>query len=295
MDNYVILEEICQTQFSKILKVKNKKTKSIAVLKQIMQKNSEESPNKETLREILVMMNFSHPHIVKYNSVFVYKLNVVIEMEYCVTTLSNLVRYISKPFHTGQIKKIIRSIAEGLKYLHENDIMHRDLKPGNILINENCDIKLGDFGSSRIITPSIKEVTPQIGTKWYKAPEIIFGKKDYGKYVDIWSFGCLAAELFMFEPLFPGNTDFEMVNFIFSLLGYSQEDEEVLKPQIKFEYIDAKENSLQTTLDCADSDFIDLLKKMLVLNYEKRISINEVLEHEFLKSDKEYMNVNLPI
>ena len=296
MNNFVVLEQICQTQFSTILRCKNKTTKDIVVLKEISQKKTEDAPNKQVLRELLVLMNFSHPHIVKYNSVFVHHSNIVIEMEFCTSSLSNVIKQISKPFHVAQTKKIIRSIALGLKYLHDHDIIHRDIKPGNIFIDENCIVKLGDFGSSRIITNyNNGNLTPLVGTKWYKAPEIIFGNKVYDKTVDIWSFGCLMAELFLLEPLFPGATDFEMINLIFGFLGFSKEDEEVLKPKLKINYREMKDSIFESTFDTADKDSIDLMKKMLCANPKKRINIDEVLLHPYLSGEDDFMECNLPI
>ena len=284
MNNFVVLEQICQTQFSTILRCKNKTTKDIVILKEISQKKTEDAPNKQVLRELLVLMNFSHPHIVKYNSVFVHHSNIVIEMEFCTSSLSNVIKQISKPFHVAQTKKIIRSIALGLKYLHDHDIIHRDIKPGNIFIDENCIVKLGDFGSSRIITNyNNGNLTPLVGTKWYKAPEIIFGNKLYDKSVDIWSFGCLIAELFLLEPLFPGATDFEMINLIFGFLGFSKEDEEVLKPKLKINYKEMKDSIFESTFDTADKDSIDL------------INIDEVLLHPYLSGEDDFMECNLPI
>ena len=217
-------------------------------------------------------------------------------MEYCITSLDNIINYISKPFHLAQIKKIVKSIAEGLKYLHNNDIMHRDIKPSNIFIDFNSVAKIGDFGSCRILNQNEKQnYTPLVGTKWYKAPEMIMGNKDYDKSVDIWSFGCLIAELYLLEPIFPGSTDFEMINCIFNFLGYTEEDKDVLNPKLDINLRPMKPKIFEKSFDDADEDVLDLIKRMLIINFNKRIMIDEILEHPFLAMKDNYIDVCLPL
>ena len=224
-------------------------------------------------------------------------------------------------FSESDIESWWNQLVDALNYTHSKGIVHRDIKPGNIFIDENCVVKIGDFGSARISPQQKKEkekeneneveekkekkdkkekkekrpLTPGVGTKWYKAPEIIFGNKHYDKSVDIWSFGCLMAEMFLLEPLFPGSTDFEMINLIFSFIGFSKEDEAVLKPQLHINLRERPKNIFENTFDIADKDSIDLMSKMLVANPNKRITVEEILKHPFLKNEECYMNCNLPI
>lgn len=231
------------------------------------------------------------------NSVFVHKTSIAFEMEYCITSLDNVIKSISKPFHLAQVKKIVKGVAEGLYYLHTNDIMHRDLKPANVFIDFNSTIKIGDFGSCKIINNTSDKApnTPLIGTKWYKAPEMLMGWKDYNKSVDIWSFGCLMAELYLLEPLFPGSTDFEMINYVFSFLGYTEEDKNVLNPKLDIALRPQSPKAFEVTFDDADEIAVDLLKRMLVINPLKRANIEEILEHPFLKEVDNYNDVSLPL
>lgn len=293
MDNYVVLEEISQTHLARVVKAKNKKTKEIVALKIITEKKVEDAPSKETLRELLVLMNFEHANIVQFKSIFVNKSNVVIEQEYCVNNLYSIITTISKPFTIYQIKKIMKSIADGLKFLHDNEILNRDIKPSNILIDDNCIVKLCDFGSSRIFIPS-KPFTAGIGTKWYKSPEMLLGKKMYDKKIDIWSLGCVFAELFLLEPLFPGMSDFEVLGMIVDKIGYSNDDDEYFKSEANLLISEGK-NDLSELIDQATPEAIDLIKKLLIFNPSKRLNIEEVLLHSFFESPDSYMSTHLPV
>lgn len=292
MNNYEIYEEISQSRLSKIYKAKNKNTKEIVALKVVTETKAEESPSKDTLREMLVLMNFEHENIVGFRNVFVSKISIVFEMEYCITDLNKVIKTLVKPFTRNQIKKIIFSIAQGLNFLHTNDIIHRDVKTGNVLIDENCDVKICDFGSSRIYIKD-KQFSPNIGTKWYKSPEILLGKKNYNKKVDVWSLGCIMAELYLLEPLFPGGSDIEMLGLIFEKLGYSFEDDEAIKPEYAM-LIQEKTSNLKDAFDQICDTAFDLLKNMLVVNPNDRYTINDVINHDFFKIH-DFINVHLPL
>ena len=119
-------------------------------------------------------------------------------------------------------------ILRGLKYIHSANVLHRDLKPSNLLLNSNCDLKICDFGLARVADPNHShegQLTEYVATRWYRAPEIMLNAKGYGKAIDVWSVGCILAEMLNNRPLFPGQHYLEQLNLIFVFLGSpSQED-----------------------------------------------------------------------
>ena len=126
--------------------------------------------------------------------------------EYLFTDLS---KYMAPYKKIGLKIKLIRSFTQqllaGLEYLHMHCIFHRDIKPANLLINENLDIKLGDFGLARLFSLPMRPYTHEVVTQWYRAPEILMGTRYYAPSVDIWSLGCIVAEMSIGKALFIGN------------------------------------------------------------------------------------------
>lgn len=113
-------------------------------------------------------------------------------------------------------------ILRGLKYIHSANVLHRDLKPSNLLLNSNCDLKICDFGLARVSDPTeVQEgqLTEYVATRWYRAPEIMLNARGYSKAIDVWSVGCILAEMLTNQPLFPGQHYLEQLNLIFNFLG----------------------------------------------------------------------------
>ncbi|TNV72020.1 hypothetical protein FGO68_gene9610 [Halteria grandinella] len=193
-----------------------------------------------------------------------------------------------RPYTINEVKVIMRQLLQGLQAVHSIGLMHRDLKPANILIDKEGTLKLADFGQTRVVDSSFL-YTLDVGTKWYKAPELLLGNKKYTEKMDMWALGCILVELLDGCPLFAGSTDFDQIAKIGNLLG--KPDPACLsETSAKLQFPDWPIKDLKEYFGGSISDdAIDLIKKLLVYNPSKRISVEEFLCHEFMQiSEVEY-------
>ncbi|XP_050745771.1 mitogen-activated protein kinase ERK-A isoform X7 [Drosophila biarmipes] len=182
-------------------------------------------------------------------------------------------------------------ILRGVKYIHSANVLHRDLKPSNLLLNKTCDLKICDFGLARIADPEHDHtgfLTEYVATRWYRAPEIMLNSKGYTKSIDIWSVGCILAEMLSNRPIFPGKHYLDQLNHILGVLGSpSREDLECIINEKARNYLESlpfKPNVPWTRLfPTADALALDLLGKMLTFNPHKRIPVEEALAHPYLE------------
>ncbi|BCS29385.1 mitogen-activated protein kinase mpkC [Aspergillus puulaauensis] len=175
-------------------------------------------------------------------------------------------------------------ILRGLKYIHSAGVIHRDLKPGNILINENCDLKICDFGLARLQEP---QMTGYVSTRYYRAPEIMLSWQRYGHKVDLWSVGCIVAEMFLGRPLFPGTDHINQFYLITDLLGNPPDEvvdritttntRRMVKSMAK-----KSPRSLKEVFPGAEDEAINFLENLLIFDPEQRISAERALKHPYV-------------
>ncbi|XP_048402814.1 cyclin-dependent kinase 10 isoform X4 [Stegostoma tigrinum] len=179
-----------------------------------------------SLREINLLLKLRHPNIVELKEVVVgnHLDSIFLVMGYCEQDLASLLENMQSPFSEAQVKCIILQLLKGLRYLHENFIIHRDLKVSNLLMTDKGCVKIADFGLARAYGVPLKPMTPKVVTLWYRAPELLLGTKTQTTAIDMWAVGCILAELLAHKPLLPGSSEIHQIDLIVQLLGTPNEN-----------------------------------------------------------------------
>ncbi|XP_010933901.1 cell division control protein 2 homolog A isoform X3 [Elaeis guineensis] len=185
------------------------------------------------------------------------------------------------------VKKYLHQILCGIAYCHSHRVLHRDLKPQNLLIDRRTNaLKLADFGLARAFGIPVRTFTHEVVTLWYRAPEILLGSRHYSTPVDVWSVGCIFAEMVNQKPLFPGDSEIDELFKIFRVLGTPNEETwpgVTSLPDFKSAFPKWPPKDLATVAPNLEPAGIDLLSKMLRLEPSKRITARKALEHEYFK------------
>lgn len=202
-------------------------------------------------------------------------------------------------FTENNIAHIMNQLLEGLTYCHRNNFLHRDIKCSNILVNNDGQVKLADFGLARLYNSNDIErpYTNKVITLWYRPPELLLGEERYGKPVDVWSCGCILGELFAKEPMFRGKTELDQLEKIFEVCGSpttsTWPDAVLLRDYPSYKPKKPYQRKLKQKYSKLPTLALDLLDNMLLLDPKKRISAEAALEHEWFKSVK-FEPANLP-
>ncbi|EPQ13485.1 Mitogen-activated protein kinase 1 [Myotis brandtii] len=247
-----------------------------------------------TLREIKILLRFRHDNIIGINDIIraptiEQMKDVYIVQDLMETDLYKLLK--TQHLSNDHICYFLYQILRGLKYIHSANVLHRDLKPSNLLLNTTCDLKICDFGLARVADPDHDHtgfLTEYVATRWYRAPEIMLNSKGYTKSIDIWSVGCILAEMLSNRPIFPGKHYLDQLNHILGILGSpSQEDLNCIINLKARNYLLSLPHKNKVPWNRlfpnADSKALDLLDKMLTFNPHKRIEVEQALAHPYLE------------
>ncbi|CAI5448268.1 unnamed protein product [Caenorhabditis angaria] len=244
---------------------------------------------KRTYRELKLLRTLQHENVLEMIDVFTpdQDVNLLNNVYFVSVLMGSDLQNILKIQRLGdeQIQLLIYQVLRGLKYIHSAGIIHRDLKPSNIAVNEKCEVKILDFGLARAAD---SEMTGYVATRWYRAPEIMLNWMHYTQTVDVWSVGCILAELVSGRALFPGDDHIDQLTRIMSIVGTPNEDFwSKIQSEEARNYIKNRSpmprQDFNMLFPLASPFAIDLLERMLVLDPEKRISVDEGLKHEYVR------------
>ncbi|CAA0838650.1 Cyclin-dependent kinase D-3 [Striga hermonthica] len=285
-DRYLKREVLGEGTYGVVYKAIDTKTGQTVAIKKIRLGKQKEGVNFTALREIKLLKELHGPNIIELIDAFPHKGNLHLVFEFMETDLEAVIRDRNIFLSPADIKSYIQMTLKGLAFCHKKWVLHRDMKPNNLLIGPGGQLKLADFGLARIFGSPDRRFTHQVFARWYRAPELLFGAKQYGPGVDVWAAACIFAELLLRRPFLQGNTDMDQLGKIFGVFGTpkrSQWPDMVYLPDY-LEYQYAPAQPLRTLFPTASDDALDLLGKMFMYDPKARISAQQALEHRYFTS-----------
>eukprot|EP00854_Cymbomonas_tetramitiformis_P001613 gene1613-2251_t len=214
MDRYHKGEVLGQGTFGLVTKGIEKETGRICALKKIRLGKVKEGINGTALREIKCLKELHHEHVIQMIDVFGHKRNLYLVFEYMESDLEVIIKDRRYPLERAHVKAYLKMTLEAVAYCHKNWVLHRDLKPNNLLIGPDGNLKLADFGLARIYGSPDRRLTSQVFQEWYRAPELLYGAKHYAPSVDMWAVGCIFAEMMLRRPFFQEGALFQLVETV---------------------------------------------------------------------------------
>ncbi|KAJ7967977.1 Serine/threonine protein kinase [Quillaja saponaria] len=289
-DSFEKLDKIGQGTYSSVYRARDLETNNIVALKKVRFANMDPESVRFMAREILVLRRLDHPNVMKLEGLITSRVSgsIYLIFEYMEHDLAGLAATPGIHFTEAQIKCYMQQLLRGLEYCHSHGVLHRDIKGSNLLIDKDGNLKIGDFGLATFFHPSQKQpLTSRVVTLWYRPPELLLGATNYGVSVDLWSSGCILAELFFGKPIMPGRTEVEQLHKIFKLCGSPSEaywkksklqHATIFKPQHPY-----KRRVAETFKDFPSSA-LGLLEVLLAIEPEDRGTASLALQSEFFRT-----------
>ncbi|CAK7220506.1 negative regulator of the PHO system [Sporothrix curviconia] len=283
LNSFQQLEKLGEGTYATVFKGRNRHTGEFVALKEI-HLDSEEGTPSTAIREISLMKELKHENIVALHDVIHTESKLMLVFEHMD---GDLKKYMDTNGERGAlkpmlIKSFMYQLLKGVDFCHQNRVLHRDLKPQNLLINGKGQLKLGDFGLARAFGIPVNTFSNEVVTLWYRAPDVLLGSRTYNTSIDIWSVGCIMAEMYTGRPLFPGTTNEDQMVRIFRIMGTPTEHTwpgVSQFPEYKATIPRYQPQDLRQILSQIDPVGIDLMQRLLQLRPEMRISAHDALQH----------------
>ncbi|XP_015903545.1 cyclin-dependent kinase 7 isoform X1 [Parasteatoda tepidariorum] len=286
---YEKLSFLGEGQFATVYKARDLVNGEIVAIKKIKvgsKAEAKDGVNRTAIREIKFLRDLKHPNVIGLLNIIGSKSNISLVFDFMDTDLEIVIKDSMIILTPSHIKAYMIMTLQGLEYLHSNWILHRDLKPNNLLINSEGVLKLGDFGLAKNYGSPNKIYSHQVVTRWYRAPELIFGARIYSTGPDIWAVGCILAELLLRVPFLPGETDLDQLSQIFKVMGSPNEEDwpHVSSLPHFVEFKPSPPIPFRDIFTAASDDLIVVLSKMLALNPLKRCTCSEALKMPYFSN-----------
>ncbi|KAG8364040.1 hypothetical protein BUALT_Bualt19G0084800 [Buddleja alternifolia] len=286
-DSFEKLDKIGQGTYSSVYRARDLETGKIVALKKVRFVNMDPESVRFMAREILILRRLDHPNVMKLEGLVTSRVsgNLYLVFEYMEHDLAGLAASPMVRFTEPQIKCFLQQLLRGLEHCHSRGVLHRDIKGSNLLIDKDGNLKIGDFGLATFFRANQRQpLTSRVVTLWYRPPELLLGATDYGVSVDLWSSGCILAELFAGKPIMPGRTEVEQLHKIFKLCG-SPSEEYWKKSKLPHATIFKPQQPYRRCVAETFKDFppsaLALLESLLAFESERRGSTTSALHSEF--------------
>ena len=301
-NKYEVLGIVGEGAYGIVYKCLNKETNKYVAVKKFKETH-DKLVQKTMKRELAMLQLLRHENVVEFQESFVSKGNFFLVFEY---VEKNLLEVLEESPH-GLSPKLIRSLVyqmcKAVSYLHKNNMIHRDVKPENLLIDENFNLKLCDFGFARKVklnknNNNIDTMTDYVATRWYRSPELLLSGGIYGPEVDYWAIGCIMGELADGNPMFPGEDEVDQLDCIIKILGNLPEnlvnmyyENPIYNGKDLFK-IKKPETLEKRYMGILSPTAIDFMKGLLELDPTKRLSGDNVFKHKYFSIFMKNNNTN---
>lgn len=292
IEGYAKMNKIHEGVYGEVFRARDLLNGEVVAIKKIKYHQAQEKEGFPitSIREFNILLSLCHPNIVKVKRVVVGAAldKVYMVMEYMEHELKDLIENQSIKFTLAEVKSLVKQLLLAIEYFHSRNIMHRDLKTSNLLYNNKGQLKVCDFGLGRKLVSSNRPQTQKVVTLWYRAPELLLGDNHYTTQIDVWSAGCIFAELVLRDQLFRGQKELEHLDAVFRVLGTPTDESwpgwKTLPVAAQVQFPKYAGVRLADVLPKNISEAgLDLLRQMLTLDPNKRITATRALKHEWFR------------